>query len=743
MKNITELIALSLSVIVLAGGVIWAAVDRKTKKSSFKQMLHKLVVTVFLANFLCFVPLHLFEGNVFTGIGNALFSSIQWAIKIFTGDFDIEKISLLLSSMLSWKWLATVAEIYMALLSVFAPVLAVGYVFNMIARMVSHKSAEKACKKNNVYIFNELNDMSVSIAESIRTKKTEKKSVIIFTDVFEKNDEEDFELMRRVRNINAVCHKEDVVLLDEKLKRFYSKASGKKVEFFLISEDTNENVSHAIKLYEGHKENVNDVQNASRIKIYVFTPKEYDAGVIETLAPIPIKDFDYSSQLSEGKYDFAQDFDCFTEKILELHGLNKEQMGSKFAQIADKAQQKAEQKIKLSDEEKTAIALKETVNQKAIENEAAVNKAINDIKNNFSENICIIKEKFEQSLPCIVRRVDPAQRLVWKTVGNSDHCIYKSEQNLISILILGMGDYGMEFLRTLAWYYQLPSSFGASLEINIVDKNTDVEDTVLGLCSDFVRFGKEGGDGDASYKLNFFGGIDVFGYNFEKLIQTNPCLKNTTAAFVCLGDDSRDIAAAMRLRLLLSRYSNVKSAKIMAVVYDSVQAKNLEKNLVAPENVKYNIDFIGGVSTLYDYDSITLDSSSSKTEEYKDELEALKSHIIWSVYGVLKDIKQGNKLISVVDALKTYYQFEYNRKSSVATHIHDKFVDWLYENTKQEVTEDEKNAEKKPAEHARWSAYMRAVGFVHGDKKDFIAKTHPSLKHYSELDVDEQRKDEI
>ena len=70
-------------------------------------------------------------------------------------------------------------------------------------------------------------------------------------------------------------------------------------------------------------------------------------------------------------------------------------------------------------------------------------------------------------------------------------------------------------------------------------------------------------------------------------------------------------------------------------------------------------------------------------------------------------------------------------------------MDWLYENTRQEVTEDEKKAEKKPAEHARWSAYMRAVGFVHGDKKDFIAKTHPSLKHYSELDVDEQRKDEI
>ncbi len=50
----------------------------------------------------------------------------------------------------------------------------------------------------------------------------------------------------------------------------------------------------------------------------------------------------------------------------------------------------------------------------------------------------------------------------------------------------------------------------------------------------------------------------------------------------------------------------------------------------------------------------------------------------------------------------------------------------------------------KEYEYKRWSAYMRSEGYIElGDKKDYIAKTHPLLVSYQALSIEEQNKDVI
>lgn len=89
------------------------------------------------------------------------------------------------------------------------------------------------------YIMSELNDKSIALAKSIYDRQ--KSVVIVFTDVFEQNEEDDYELLMQARDINAICLKKDISHLD-----FTNKKGD--VEIFLIGNDESENVSKAVRI---------------------------------------------------------------------------------------------------------------------------------------------------------------------------------------------------------------------------------------------------------------------------------------------------------------------------------------------------------------------------------------------------------------------------------------------------------------------------------------------------------------
>ena len=150
---------------------------------------------------------------------------------------------------------------------------------------------------------------------------------------------------------------------------------------------------------------------------------------------------------------------------------------------------------------------------------------------------------------------------------------------------------------------------------------------------------------------------------------------------------------------------DVQTPRISVVVYNNQKANLLNQNKLA--NFKgqyYDIKCMASNEDLYSFNNIF----ASHLEEM-----ALRAHLQWGD----------------VESLNNY---EYHRRSSMASAIHRKYKD--------ELLDDPELAAM--AEHARWNAYMRAMeGYNFGYVRDDLALRHSSLVKYSSLAPTEKAKD--
>ncbi len=114
----------------------------------------------------------------------------------------------------------------------------------------------------NKYIFSELNERSITLAESI-SEKHPYSACIVFTDVFSKNSETDYELVRRAREINAICFKKDITAKTwaRKISLFTKK------RLFLIGGDEDENLEQTIELINKYDKNT----KKDKVTLYLFS----------------------------------------------------------------------------------------------------------------------------------------------------------------------------------------------------------------------------------------------------------------------------------------------------------------------------------------------------------------------------------------------------------------------------------------------------------------------------------------
>ena len=113
------------------------------------------------------------------------------------------------------------------------------------------------------YIFSELNERSLALAQDIRknSKKRHKKVAIIFTDVFKKNEEASYELLEEARKINAICFKRDIVTMNA------GPGPGKKKFYlFTIGENEVENIEQAVSLIYIYR-------NTNNVELFVFSKR--------------------------------------------------------------------------------------------------------------------------------------------------------------------------------------------------------------------------------------------------------------------------------------------------------------------------------------------------------------------------------------------------------------------------------------------------------------------------------------
>lgn len=323
-----------------------------------------------------------------------------------------------------------------------------------------------------------------------------------------------------------------------------------------------------------------------------------------------------------------------------------------------------------------------------------------------------------------IRRINEVQALVYNYLYTNSIFGY-AEKNpdgeaILSIVIVGLGQYGTEMLKAVLWCGQMD---GYHLKIRVFDSDPDTESKFTAQCPELMQNNGDLREGEGHYELYFDNGIDVKTAQFADKISK---ISDAGLVFVATGNDELNIETAIQLRILFTRLNSEYSPQIQAVVHSSEKTEVVkERGLQNYKGDSYGISFMGDIKTIYSYEAI-----------FNSELEqaALARHLKWC-----------NKVEEVNSEIRKFYNFEFCYRSSVASAIHAKLKVHLGIAGAAKAVEQRWEEEKqslRQLEHRRWNVYMRTEGYCYGPKRNDMAKIHPSLVPFDQLPLSEQEKDD-
>ncbi len=166
---------------------------------------------------------------------------------------------------------AHVYTVYVAVVFVVAPLLTASFVLSFF-KNVSASVRYFLSRKADIYLMSCLSDRSVTLAENIMAElpkekwclfKPRKRRLILFADVFEKEEEENFELLNRANRLGAICFKKDITEIPLKYRK-----RGIRRTMYFIGDDENENVKQALTMIQRCKRI--DRYDIPETQFYVF-----------------------------------------------------------------------------------------------------------------------------------------------------------------------------------------------------------------------------------------------------------------------------------------------------------------------------------------------------------------------------------------------------------------------------------------------------------------------------------------
>ncbi len=680
---VCAILAVTIAVVSIAGSVWYHIVTSRVKRVlSAWQMC---TIGIFIAVFCLQLPVCYAYYDIQDTLrpAAALFGAIFHSVKVFLADGEYSMVQTALTccgDLLTDAYLVT-ALVFFFLSPIMTAVSVLSIFSNFVAEVRLKLSALKP-----LYIMSKLNPMSVALARTIRKEK-KRKAVIVFADVYQKNDDNyEFICEAQDKDIGGICLRRDVIHLnivkqkDNRINRkiddifdfFGIKIKPRPIEYFLIDDmDESENISHAIKLTEQYAD-----KKREGVKIFVYATSAGSAHIIDSLK---YKNIRLSSLI---KKRIINDVD-FVKNFVPYEG-------------AEQTEQK---------------------NSVSVKNRMTEDTLLSSIDNEFG-----------------ITRIDSVHNLVLNTFSGIQFFKDCAQDKVISILIIGMGEYGREIFKTAIWYCQAD---GYKLEINVIDNGKDrnsnvrdIEEVMMQECPEILSHQVRNEAGDCQYDIRFFKNIDCYTNGFSELFDetkapdTAKRLKRTKLAFVSLGNDDKNIEISIKLRILFDRLLAVSKKYqeslveencietdlpiIQAVVFDDKKAKNLSDDgvgkLVNYKKCPYNIKFMGSFKEQFSYENI---QNIRETDRY-----AIKYHTEW----IRLTLKVRDSLIKSKDAdlvreilahknakqiedinwyypeeiyengafkpeevpkwlieqIETYLQFEYFRNSSVAKYLHKK-----------------------------------------------------------------------
>ncbi len=329
-----------------------------------------------------------------------------------------------------------------------------------------------------------------------------------------------------------------------------------------------------------------------------------------------------------------------------------------------------------------------------------------------------------------VRRINEAQSVVYTHLYENNLFEYAQTQEngekVLSIVLVGIGQYGTELLKALCWYGQVP---GIHLEVHVFDRDMLAEEKFNSLCPELMSMNHTRIEGECQYDIWFHKtsegrGIDADTLTFDTAVTG---IENISIIYVALGEDGQNIKTAVKIRTLFRRTGRHHPV-IQTIVHHPRKSDIVDRYAFRDfKGNDYDVKFMGNIRTAYSYDVVI----KSELEE-----EAKKRHLKW----VEKSSEEKKR-----EETKKFYQYEYFRKSSMSSAIRSKIRREMNvpgtDKLPGDRTEEEKIAIQK-VEHAGWNAYMRSEGYCYGGKRDDLAKLHPLLVPFDQLPEAEKRKDD-
>ncbi len=577
-----------------------------------------IVVGLFVAMTLHYIPILQNDttNGVITPLKTVALAAYR-SLRVFLVDGEWENTVLVLSTITNgeYLWVKNIYEAVCLVELVGAPILSATFLLTFFSG-VTARLRYFFSWISPVYVFSKLNAQSLAFAKSVR-KERPHAATIVFTDVFYENGDDDYELLCEAKDLRAICLKRDITHL------WFGLGWWKKVTCLVIGDDESENLAQAMALTEKWKKR-------RRTAIYVYATSVGSGYIMDSmekgdlLVPPSLK-----------------------RRLRREMGINKKVIKQ------DKQKQDARQK-------QLAEAIQNnspTRPQREIQDSGVSAEKIADL---FSGGV-YTKGLYPLSGGFSVTRIDSVYNIVLDTFRKSDVFSLCNEacgekDKIISLMIVGMGEYGKQVFKTALWYCQME---GYRLEINVIDSGRDkkgikrdIEEVLRHECPEIFLDKGETEDGEAQYDVTIFKDIDCFSSSLEDVFEKNQVrLRRTLMAFVALGDDDKNIEAAILLRKLFDRLHSKTNGdykalselrafdpkqaerkdrpRIYAVVYDDRKAKNLNINrddeddsyLVDYKGVPYHIHCIGNLSTHYSYTKLL--------ENQQTEWKAFLHHTQW------------------------------------------------------------------------------------------------------------------
>ncbi len=236
-------LTLALALAFLVSNARWWELFKRRKPKAFNLLLGG----AFVAALLLFCPIHSTDHAT-------LWLSVLHAVQVMAAGCEFTVVSEGLGG--CDEWLTAAYMTWAAALCAVAPLFTFGFVLSFFKNLSARLRYLLAffC---DAYVFSELNEQSLALASDI--KRRHKHAAIVFTDVFDSDEEIGYERIERAKRLGAICFKDDVLVVN-----FKTHAPQRNLLFFTIGADETENLNQSLKLIENYRTRQNT-------HLYVFS----------------------------------------------------------------------------------------------------------------------------------------------------------------------------------------------------------------------------------------------------------------------------------------------------------------------------------------------------------------------------------------------------------------------------------------------------------------------------------------